>query len=108
MDQGILYYVLLVVIQAAIIVLGGFAVNYLKSKVGTENLNRYYNIVKMVVMGVEQSFGSGNGADKKAEAIQLIKKITGNKLSDVQISTLIETAVFEMNNLLKQNQIGTS
>ena len=105
MNQDLLTQILTVVIQVAIVAIGGYFINFLRAKVGTENLNKYYSIIKMIVMGVEQTFGSGNGADKKAEAIQTIKKIIGNKLSDQQINTLIESAVFEMNNLLKNNQI---
>ncbi|MDI6617739.1 MAG: phage holin [Clostridiales bacterium] len=105
MDQQLLLQVLLIVVQLAIIAIGGYVISYLKSKIGTENLARYYTIISNIVRGVEQTFGGGNGSDKKAEAVQLIKKALGNKLTDEQINLLIESAVFEMNNLLKSSGV---
>lgn len=101
MNQSLLFELLLIIVQVAIVVVGGYVVSYLKAKVGTENFNKYYGMIKSIVMGIEQTFGAGNGADKKTEAVQLIEKIAGNKLSEDQINTLIESAVFEMNLVIK-------
>lgn len=103
MLENLLYQVLLVVIQVVIVAVGGFLVNYLRAKVGTEKLSKYYDMVKKIVMAVEQSLGPGNGADKKEEAVQLVKNVMGNRMTETQIETFIETAVFEMNMLLKKS-----
>ncbi|WKV07867.1 phage holin [Thermoanaerobacterium sp. CMT5567-10] len=87
-------------LQLVILVTLGYVINFLYSKIGTEKTKRYFEIAKMIVRGVEQEFGAGNGADKKAEAVNLIKKIIGNKLTDEEIDKLIEAAVFEMNYVL--------
>jgi len=101
--QDLLVQLLIVIVQIAIVTIGGYIINFLKARIGNENFNKYYSLIKNIVMGVEQSLGPGNGPDKKAEVIQLIKKMTDNKLSDEQINSLIESAVFEMNLLLKHN-----
>ena len=105
MNHELLLQVFQVIVQVVIIALGGYLINFLKSKVGAENLNKYYSIIKMVVMGVEQAFGPGNGVDKKVETLQIIKKLIKNKLCEEQINSLIESAVFEMNRLHKGNGI---
>ncbi|HHV75298.1 MAG TPA: phage holin [Thermoanaerobacterium sp.] len=75
-------------LQLVILATLGYVINYLYSKIGTEKTKRYFEIAKMIVRGVEQEFGAGNGADKKAEAVNLIKKIVGNKLTDEEIDKL--------------------
>lgn len=97
--------VLIIIIQIVITILGGLLMNYLRTKIGIEKMNQYTEIAKTVVKATEQTLGSGNGADKKAESMQIIKHLTKNKLSDDQIERLIEAAVYEMNVLLKSNNI---
>lgn len=101
MDQDILIKSLIVLSEAAILVLGGLVARYLKVKTDSDNQARYYDTVKNIVMGIEQVYGSGNGPDKKAEAIQMCKVIVKNKLTTEQINTLIESAVFEINTAMK-------
>ncbi|MFU0782068.1 MAG: hypothetical protein ACFWT2_03010 [Thermoanaerobacterium thermosaccharolyticum] len=60
-------------LQLVILATLGYVINFLYSKIGTEKTKRYFEIAKMIVRGVEQEFGAGNGADKKAEAVNLIK-----------------------------------
>jgi len=90
-----------IVVMAAL----GYAINFINTKIGTENTKKYYNIAKNVVMAVEQQIGNGKGPDKKAEAIAIIKQLTKNKLTDDEINILIEAAVKEMNLVLKQKGI---
>lgn len=87
-------------VQLVIMVALGYFINFLYAKIGTEKTKKYFDIAKMLVRGVEQEFGSGNGADKKVEVFNLLKKITGNMLSEEEIDKLIEAAVFEMNYIL--------
>jgi len=104
MDQELLINLLLAVLQVVVLVVGGFLVNYLKTKIGVENYNKYYSIVEKVITSVEQTLGPGRGQDKKDEAIQIIKKALGNKLTEEQINMFIEAAVFQMNTVLKNNK----
>jgi len=90
-----------IVVMAAL----GYAINFINTKIGTENTKKYYNIAKNVVMAVEQQIGNGKGPDKKAEAIAIIKQLTKNKLTDDEINILIEAAVKEMNIVLKQQKL---
>lgn len=93
-------------IQLLIFISLGYVINYLKTKTTTENLQRYYDLIKKVVQAVEQVYGSGNGSQKKAEAIKIIQKIIGNKLTADEIDKLIESAVFEINEVLKTSNIA--
>lgn len=88
-------------IQLIIMVALGYAINYLNTKIGAEKTKKYYELAKTFVRAVEQEFGSGNGADKKAEVFNMLKQLVGNKLTDDEINKLIEAAVFEMNYILK-------
>lgn len=88
-------------IQLLIMLVMGYVINYLNTKIGTEKMKKYYEMAKTFVKAVEQEFGSGNGADKKAEVFSMLKQLIGNKLTDDEINKLIEAAVFEMNYILK-------
>lgn len=82
-----------------------YLISFLKTKTTTENLQRYYDLIKKIVQAVEQVYGSGTGSQKKAEAIKIIQKMLGNKLTTDEIDKLIESAVFEMNQVLKSSNI---
>lgn len=89
-------------IQLFVLVVLSYIISYLKQKLSDEKLKQAYNMVKNVVLAVEQATGPGKGADKKAEAIAYIKKLVGNTLTDDEINILIEAAVKEMNMVLKK------
>lgn len=56
------------------------------------------NTTNTVVQSIEQQMGGGNGAEKKAMALEVLQKsFLGKFMSADQISHLIESAVFEMN-----------
>lgn len=97
MIKEILLDLLMIIVQIIIVVLGGYTVNFIKAKIGEENFNQYYRLVKTIVMAVEQVFGEGKGADKKQEAVATLKNLTNGKLSDEQLDYLIEAIVGEMN-----------
>lgn len=103
MNQELITQILTMVVQVIIPIVGGYIINYLRIKVGTEKLNQYYKLSKTVVDSVEQTFGSGNGADKKEEAIQALRLLSKGRLSEDQIERMIEAAVYETNTLLKIN-----
>ncbi|ABY92081.1 hypothetical protein JCM16816_21740 [Thermoanaerobacter brockii subsp. lactiethylicus] len=88
-------------VQLGIMVVLGYLIDYLNTKIGMEKMKRYYEIAKTFVQAVEQQIGPGKGPDKKTEVFNLLKKVIGNKLTDEEIDKLIEAAVFEMNYILK-------
>ncbi|NLY43697.1 MAG: phage holin [Clostridiaceae bacterium] len=94
--------VLTILVQVALLIVGGYIVQFIGIKIEGEKLNNYYSIAKKVVTALEQTIGGGNGPDKKQEAIQALKSMIKEKLSDEEIDKLIEAAVFEMNRLLNK------
>jgi LL-H family phage holin len=103
--QELLTEIFVLLVQVIILVLGGFIINFLRISIGKDKFNYYHSLAKTVINSIEQTFGGGNGADKKEEAIQAIKSITKGKLSNDQIERIIEASVFEMNILLKANSL---
>jgi hypothetical protein len=91
-DQ-VLRYAIELIIMCAI----GYTIHFLRLKVGADNFGKYLNMARIFVESLEQELGAGMGADKKAEAMQLMRNVTRGKLSDDTISRIIESAVFEMN-----------
>lgn len=100
--RELIIQILFYAIQLVVLVVLGYVIQFLQTKLGNEKFKKAYNLVKNVVLAIEQTLGSGNGADKKAEAVAIIKKMIGNKLSDDEINILIEAAVKEMNMVLKE------
>ena len=92
---------LLVVIQLLVATIGGFVVAWLKEKLGEINYRKAYNVAKKSVQAAEQEFGYLSGEERRRKAITKIRQKLGDKLSEDEISTLIESAVFEMNLILK-------
>jgi LL-H family phage holin len=103
--RDLIMQIALYTVQLFILATLTYAISYLKQKLGNEKTAQAYNLVKNIVLAVEQSLGPGKGADKKQEAIAYIKKLLGNTLSDDEINVLIEAAVKEMNMVLKQKGI---
>ncbi|MGB9680305.1 MAG: phage holin [Thermoanaerobacteraceae bacterium] len=95
-------------VQLIIMVVLGYAIDYLRTKIGLDKMKKYYELAKTFVYAIEQEFGSGNGLEKKAEVINLLRKALGNKLSDEEIDKLIEAAVFEMNYILNLKGINVN
>lgn len=91
---------LIAILTVIISVGGGYIIKYLRDKIGNDKLNNYYNIIKTIVMSIEQTQGNLIGEEKKKLAIEEIKKLLGNKLSEEEINRLIESAVYEIKKLL--------
>lgn len=100
--RELIIQILFYAIQLVVLVVLGYVIQFLQTKLGNEKFKKAYNLVKNVVLAIEQTSGSGNGADKKAEAVAYIKKLVGNTLTDDEINILIEAAVKEMNMVLKE------
>lgn len=94
--------ILITLIQLIILVGLGYFIDFLKTKTSTEKLKKYYDLIVKFVHAAEQTFGDGKGALKKQYVINTVKKILGNKLTDEEIDRMIESAVFEMNLVLKE------
>ena len=93
---------LLIYIIALIISIGGgYIVKYLSGKIGNDKLNYYYTIIKTIVMSIEQTQGSLSGIEKKQIAIEQIKKLLGDKVTEEEIDRLIEAAVYEIKKLIQ-------
>lgn len=93
---------LLIYIIALIISIGGgYIVKYLRCKIGNDKLNYYYTIIKTIVMSIEQTQGSLSGIEKKQIAIEQIKKLLGDKVTEEEIDRLIEAAVYEIKKLIQ-------
>lgn len=105
--KDLIMQILTASIQLIILVGLGYAIKYLKTKTSVENLQKYYSLIKAFVQAAEQQLGAGTGAQKKAQVVAMVQKVIGNKLSADEIDKLIESAVFEINNILKENKIIT-
>jgi LL-H family phage holin len=92
---------LLILIQIIVVGIGGMAINWLKEKIGETNYDKSFKVVRAIVEAVEQQFGSLLGEERKRKAITMVRQRLGNRLTDEDIETLIEAAVFEMNLILK-------
>ncbi|MCG8500748.1 MAG: phage holin [Firmicutes bacterium] len=101
MLNGILLQSLMLIIQAAILIVGVYIVQYIRLRLAKERFYFVYSLAKTVVISVEQMIGPGRGADKKQEALQVLKNLTKGKLSDEQMDRVIEAAVYEMNGMLR-------
>lgn len=108
MKQELITQILTTIVQLIITIVGGFLINYLMAKIWNEKFNRYHSLARMVVCSVEQTLGDGKGADKKEEAIQALRSLSKNKLSEDQIDRLIEASVHEMNRVIKGKEMEES
>lgn len=86
-----------VLLEIFLAIVGGIILRYIKNKLKNDES---YNIIKNVVQATEQIYIDIHGneklqmAEKRAKAIL---KSKGIDLSDIEITTLIESAVHEMN-----------
>lgn len=98
----ILFEVLKAVLVLATILLTRYTVPYLKESAESKKLSWVVEWAKYAVYAVEQTvLGEKTGQEKKAIAIEFIKGMLIKKnmpISDEQINTLIESAVFAMKN----------
>lgn len=97
------FNILLSILTLVITVTGGYLVNFLRQKIGNENINNYYKIAKQIVMAIEQSNSQLSGIYKKELAIKKIIEFSNNKLTDKQADVLIESAVYELKKILTNN-----
>lgn len=99
--NDLLFNLLKVAIIAAIILIEAVLVPWIKSKTAGTNLAAIVMLIQEAVNGAEQSVkGEGQGKIKKAQVMQLVEEYCAAhkiKLTEDQISELIEAAVYTMN-----------
>lgn len=97
----ILFEVLKAVLVLVVILIGRYAVPYLKTRLADSQYAWVVKWVEVAVNATEQTvFGDKRGAERKAIVTQFIKEMLTDKniaLSDYQIEQLIEAAVHTMN-----------
>ena len=100
-----LFYVLLSLITLLITVGGGYLVNFLRQKIGTDQLTKYYEMSKQIVMAIKQLNSELPWEYKKELAISKLSELANNKIISEQANTLIESDVYEVKKLLQKNNI---
>ena len=109
--NDLFFNLLKVAIIAAIILIEAVVIPWIKSKTAGTNLAAIIMLIQEAVNGAEQSVkGQGQGTIKKAQVMQLIEdyaKKHNIKLTEEQISELIEAAVYTLNTE-KENGIAVS
>lgn len=94
---------LTVLIQLAVLFIMGALFNFLNKKIGNEKVQKCYGWVKQAVQAAEQIYkGTGQGEEKKAWVLEYLTKAFGKRLSADDLNILLESAVHEMNLVLKQ------
>lgn len=86
-----------VLLEILLTVIGGLALKYIKNKLKNDES---LSVIKNVVQATEQIYIDIHGGDKLRAAEKRAKTILESKgifLPDIEITTLIESAVHEMN-----------
>lgn len=99
--NDLLFNLLKIAVIAAIILIEAVVIPWIKSKTAGTNLAAIIMLIQEAVNGAEQSVkGEGQGKIKKAQVMQLVEEYCAAhkiKLTEDQISELIEAAVYTMN-----------
>lgn len=91
---------LLSLISLIIAVGGGYLVNFLRQKIGSDKLINYYAMAKQIVMAIEQANPQLDGIDKKELAVNKLIQFSNNKITQQQADIFIEAAVYDIKKLL--------
>jgi hypothetical protein len=87
------------VIALAVVLITGFLIPFLKSKVEIAQWEKWRNIAKIAVQAAEQIFmGEGRGAEKKEYVLNYLSEKL--KVDKETLENLIESGVFEINNAI--------
>lgn len=95
-----LFNTFLSLISLVIAVGGGYLVNFLRQKIGSDKLTNYYAMAKQVVMAIEQANPQLAGIDKKELAVNKLVQLSNNKITQQQADMLIEAAVYDIKKLI--------
>ena len=86
-----------VLVELIVTVISGIAVSYIKKKIKNEEIR---SVIATVVRATEQIHKDIHGHEKLSSAEKRVKRILeskGIKIPDYEITTLIESAVHDMN-----------
>lgn len=105
--NDITFIVLKLVISVSFALITAYLIPLIKNKIASEKYKDLVDIVKVGVNAAEQVFKeSGMGRVKKEDVIIFVNgwmNENGVKISEKQLSQLIEAAVFEMNKKKENN-----
>jgi len=105
MERELIITILTSLVQLFIVLGLGYLIRFLKTKTSVEDLQRYYTLITKFVQSAEQIYGGGQGVIKKKAVLDMVRRTIGDKLTPSEIDKLIESAVFEMNLILKKEGI---
>lgn len=90
------------VIGIAGLVITGALIPYISNKIGSEKLKKYVNWATIAAEAAEKIYASHKGSDKSdlknKFVTDFLKKMFGNKLTDEQITVLLESSVYKLGN----------
>jgi LL-H family phage holin len=87
------------VIALAVVLITGFLIPFLKSKVEIAKWEKWRNIARIAVQAAEQIFmGEGRGTEKKEYVLNYLSEKL--KVDKETLENLIESGVFEINNAI--------
>lgn len=100
-DIEIIKLVVYFVLLGTFLVITGFVLPLIKQKLGNEKYSLVIDFVEQAVNSAEQIFGGeGTGEQKKAYVTYIVKNLLdkiGYKLTEDELTVLIESAVKAMN-----------
>jgi len=105
MNEALFFAIKLLVVVLITVVMR-YGIPFLKQKLEDAKLSGITHWVSEAVRAAEQTItASGSGAEKKAIVVEFLKEILTAKnisISDAQLDTLIEAAVFAINHNLEE------
>lgn len=104
MSADLWFKLLDVLVEVVITLVGTYAIAWLRTRLRSDQLAKAVTIAEMVVPAVEQVFAYLHGPEKLAQAVVQAKTLAtshGVNLTDEQWQTLIEQAVYRMNQATK-------
>ena len=102
--NDISFNILKIVISIVSALIAAYLVPYIRNRLHDEKYKSLLEMVTIAVMAAEQTIGKGNGAVKKDEVVTFVTMWMaerGMRISEEQLSQLIEAAVFSLNKELK-------
>lgn len=82
-----------------------FIIKFLQEKIGNERLKKFYSIAKIFVKQAEMIYGENEGLNKKKYVTDCLSCKCNKKLKDDEISSLIESAVYDLKVLKQDNSL---
>ena len=102
--NDVTFNILKFVVSVCLALISAFLIPYIKARLEDERYKKLVDIVKVAVYAAEQTIGAGHGAVKKDEVITFVTKWMANngiKITEEQLSEIIESIVFAMNKEIK-------